>query len=72
MLRIRHTRHNYLIGNYLGLGPMSIKIPQVETVQDVQVAVDAFYFPPAGRRSWGGRVGYGIDVFDGDPRSYAN
>ena len=71
MLRIKHTRHNYLIGNCLDLGPMSIKIPQVETVEDVQTAVDSFYFPPFGKRSWGGRVGFGVDAFDGDRRTYA-
>jgi 2-keto-3-deoxy-L-rhamnonate aldolase RhmA len=71
MLRIKHTRHNYLIGNHLDLGPMSIKVPQVETVEDVQTAVDNFYFPPFGKRSWGGRVGFGIDAFDGDRVTYA-
>ena len=30
-LRIKHTRHAILIGNYLDLGPMAIMVPQVET-----------------------------------------
>ena len=31
-LRIKHTRHAYLIGNLLDLGPLAIVVPQVETV----------------------------------------
>lgn len=59
-LRIKHTRHAYLIGNYLDLGPMAIKVPEVEDQETVLEAINAFYFPPAGKRSWGGFVGYGI------------
>jgi 2-keto-3-deoxy-L-rhamnonate aldolase RhmA len=60
-LRIKHTLHTYLIGNYLDLGPLGIKVPQVEDEATVQQAIDAFYFPPVGKRSWGGWVGYGIN-----------
>ena len=43
-LRIKHTRHAYLIGNLLDLGPLAIVVPQVETVETVDEAIDAFYY----------------------------
>ena len=59
-LRIKHTRHAYLIGNYLDLGPLAIVVPQVEEESTVLEAIDAFYYPPIGKRSWGGAARYGI------------
>jgi len=59
-LRIKHTRHAYLIGNLLDLGPLAIVVPQVEKVDTVDEAVDAFYYPQMGKRSWGPSSGYGI------------
>ena len=59
-MRIRHLREAYLIGHYLDLGLFGIKVPEVQAVEAVVEAVNAFYFPPVGRRSWGGWVGYGI------------
>lgn len=52
--RIKHTRHTYLVGNYLDLGPCGVEIPQVETEATVQEALDYFYYPQVGKRSWGG------------------
>ena len=52
--RIKHTRHTYLIGNILDLGPGGIEVPQVETVETAREAVDNFYYAPNGVRSWGG------------------
>jgi 2-keto-3-deoxy-L-rhamnonate aldolase RhmA len=52
--RIKHTRNAYLIGNYLDLGPSGIEVPQVELEMTVDEAVDAFYYPQQGIRSWGG------------------
>ena len=52
--RIKHTRNAYLIGNYLDLGPSGIEVPQVELEMTVDEAVDAFYYPQQGARSWGG------------------
>ena len=60
-LRIKHTRQAYLIGNYLDLGPMAIMVPQVETQETVREAIDAFYYPPLGKRSWGPNWGYKFD-----------
>ncbi|HIE30046.1 TPA: hypothetical protein EYP66_22505 [Candidatus Poribacteria bacterium] len=59
-LRIKHTRHAYLIGNYLDLGPLAIVVPQVEEETTVLEAIDAFYYPPIGKRSWGGSARYGL------------
>ena len=51
--RIKHTRHAYLIGNYVDLGPLAIVVPQVEHESTVDEAIDAFYYPQVGKRSWG-------------------
>ncbi|MDP6666795.1 MAG: aldolase/citrate lyase family protein [Dehalococcoidia bacterium] len=59
ILRIKHTRYAHLIGNYLDLGLLGIKVPEVEDPAVVQEAINAFYYPPIGRRSWGGEVGFG-------------
>ncbi len=54
VFRIKHTRHSYLVGNILDLGPAGIEVPQTETEQTVQEALDYFYYPQLGKRSWGG------------------
>ncbi len=59
-LRIKHTRDAYLIGNLLDLGPLAIVVPQVETLETVDTALEAFYYPQVGKRSWGPSNGYGI------------
>ena len=41
-LRIKHTRQAYLIGNYLDLGLLGIKVPEVEDEAIVLEAVNAF------------------------------
>jgi len=61
LLRIKHTQHAYRLGNYCDLGVFAIKVPEVETEDVVDEAINSFYFPPIGRRSWGGWVGYGIE-----------
>ena len=58
--RIKHTRHAYLIGNILDLGPWGIEVPMVETEAIVEEALAAFYYPQVGKRSWGGNARYGI------------
>jgi 2-keto-3-deoxy-L-rhamnonate aldolase RhmA len=58
--RITHTRHAYLIGRYLDLGPSIIMVPQVEDEATVDEAINAFYYPQAGKRSWGGVARHGI------------
>lgn len=64
VLRIKHTRQTYLIGNLLDLGPVGIEVPQVELEATSDEAVANFYYPPDGVRSWGGRSRHG---FTGQP-----
>ncbi|MEM7134666.1 MAG: aldolase/citrate lyase family protein [Chloroflexota bacterium] len=59
--RIKHTRHTYLIGNMLDLGPAGVEVPQVESLATVDEALEFFYYPQKGKRSWGG-PGYGADL----------
>lgn len=58
--RIKHTRHTYLVGNILDLGPCGVEVPQVETEATVIEAVDYFYYPQKGIRSWGGAARRGV------------
>ncbi len=58
--RIKHTRHAYLIGNILDLGPWGIEVPLVEDEATVDEALAVFYYPQTGKRSWGGTARYGI------------
>jgi len=59
--RIKHTRHAYLIGNILDLGPLGVEVPLVEDEGEVDEAIDWFYYPQVGRRSWGGAARYGVE-----------
>ena len=43
--RIKNTRHAYLIGNILDLGPLGIEVPLVEEESVVEEALDVFYYP---------------------------
>ncbi len=59
-LRIKNTRHAYLIGNLLDLGPSGAEVPFVENESTVDEALEAFYYPKVGRRSSGGAARRGI------------
>lgn len=52
--RIPHTRHSYLVGRYLDLGPTSVMVPEVTEIATVDEAVNFAYYSPIGMRSWGG------------------
>jgi len=54
VFRIKHTFHSYLVGNILDLGPSGVEVPQTETAETAQEALDYFYYPQVGKRSWGG------------------
>ena len=69
--RIKHTRHAYLIGNMLDLGPQGIEVPQVELVETAEEAVKNFYYPKKGARSWGGAQRFGL-ASNTDRLEYAN
>ena len=53
LLRIKHTRHAYRLGNYCDLGVMAIKVPEVETEEIVDEAINSFYFPPHRQKKLG-------------------
>jgi 4-hydroxy-2-oxoheptanedioate aldolase len=57
--RIPHTRHTYLIGRYLDMGLSGILVPEVEATAPVDEALAYAYYPPVGRRSWGGAARFG-------------
>lgn len=62
LFRIKHTRHTYLIGNYLDLGPTGIVVPEVRDLSTVDEALHFFYYPQKGKRSWGGSSRWGIEA----------
>ena len=68
--RIKNTHHAYLIGNILDLGPAAVEVPLVTDEAIVDDAVDAFYYPQVGHRSWGGTARYGV-AGRGDRLEYA-
>ena len=68
--RIKHTRHTYLIGNCLDLGPAGVEVPQVELESTVEEAIEYFYYPPLGKRSYGSMTSFGAKNFE-DPFEYA-
>ena len=56
--RIKHPRQAFLLGKYADLGLQSILVPLVEEEETVRDAINNFYFPPLGRRSWGSVPGF--------------
>ncbi len=62
--RIPHTRNTYLIGRYLDMGLSGVLVPEVEETGPAEEAVAFAYYPPVGKRSWGGAARYG-QVQDG-------
>ena len=68
--RIKNTRNSYLIGNILDLGPAAIEVPLVEDDAIVDEAINNFYYPQVGKRSWGGAARYGVSGRD-DRLEYA-
>lgn len=63
--RIPHTRHTYLIGRYLDLGPTSILVPEVESEATVDEAIAYSYYPQVGQRSVGGVARRGVKARGG-------
>jgi len=63
--RLPHTRHTYLIGRYLDLGPLGILVPEVVNEATVDEAIDFFYYPQVGHRSWGGVARHGLQARGG-------
>ena len=70
-LRIPHTRHTYLIGRFLDLGPSGIMVPEVEDGAEVDEAIRYFYYAQVGRRSSGGVARRNLGAF-GEPTDPAS
>jgi 2-keto-3-deoxy-L-rhamnonate aldolase RhmA len=58
-LRIPHQRWAYMTGRYADLGVLAILVPLVEDVETADAAIQNFYYPPLGNRSWGGEFRFG-------------
>ena len=58
-LRIPHPREAYLTGRFADLGVLAVMVPLVEEEETANDAINNFYFPPFGNRSWGGEFRYG-------------
>jgi 2-keto-3-deoxy-L-rhamnonate aldolase RhmA len=58
-MRLPHVRLAYLTGRFADLGVMSIMVPLVEEVWTADDAIQNFYYPPLGNRSWGGEFRFG-------------
>ncbi len=59
-LRIPHTYHAYLVGRFMDLGCSAVLVPEVMKEETVNDALDYAYYPPVGRRSWGGTARFGF------------
>ena len=70
-LRIPHTRHTYLVGRFLDLGPTGILVPEVQEMAEVDEAIAFFYYAQVGRRSWGGEARRNFSAFT-DPANSAS
>ena len=57
-LRIPHVKFAHLTGRFADLGVMAVMVPLVEDVATADEAINNFYFPPLGNRSWGGEFRY--------------
>lgn len=53
VMRLIHPRQVWQIGHFLDLGLTGVVIPQTESPEVVAEAVESFYYPPLGRRSFG-------------------
>jgi 2-keto-3-deoxy-L-rhamnonate aldolase RhmA len=57
-LRIPHVKWAHMTGRFADLGVMAVMVPLVEEVATADDAINNFYFPPLGNRSWGGEFRY--------------
>ena len=58
-IRIPHFGWANMTGRFADLGILSILVPQVDDVETAEKAIDNFYYPPLGHRSWGGANRFG-------------
>jgi 2-keto-3-deoxy-L-rhamnonate aldolase RhmA len=58
-LRIPHPRLAFMTGRFADLGVLAILVPLVEDEETADEAINNFYYPPLGNRSWGGDFRFG-------------
>jgi 2-keto-3-deoxy-L-rhamnonate aldolase RhmA len=58
-LRIQHQKLAYTTGRYADLGVLAVMVPLVEEVETANEAINNFYYPPLGNRSYGGEFRFG-------------
>ncbi|OGV81495.1 MAG: hypothetical protein A3K19_26080 [Lentisphaerae bacterium RIFOXYB12_FULL_65_16] len=71
LLRLLHPRLACLAGRYADFGALGVIVPMVETVDVVDAAIEGFYYPPVGKRSWGPCHAIGF-TSKSDRRAYAD
>jgi 2-keto-3-deoxy-L-rhamnonate aldolase RhmA len=71
-VRIPHTRQAHLVGRFCDFGPAAILVPETVREEDVEEALDYFYYPPMGKRSFGGGTRYGMSQQKFTTRTYAD
>jgi 2-keto-3-deoxy-L-rhamnonate aldolase RhmA len=57
-IRIPHVRWAHMTGRFADLGVLAVMVPLVEDAATADEAINNFYFPPLGNRSWGGEFRY--------------
>jgi 2-keto-3-deoxy-L-rhamnonate aldolase RhmA len=57
-LRVPHVKFAHLTGRFADLGVMAVMVPLVEDEATADEAINNFYYPPFGNRSWGGEFRY--------------
>jgi 2-keto-3-deoxy-L-rhamnonate aldolase RhmA len=57
-LRIQHQKLAHMTGRYADLGVLAVMVPLVEEEETANEAINNFYYPPLGNRSWGGEFRY--------------
>jgi 2-keto-3-deoxy-L-rhamnonate aldolase RhmA len=70
-IRIPHTRYAHLAGRLCDFGPAAILVPEVMQPDDVRQAIENFFYPPFGKRSFGGSTRFGMKTRP-DARDYAS
>ena len=71
LLRLLHPRLACLAGRYADFGALGVLVPMVESVVEVEAAIEAFYYAPVGKRSFGPVHAYGFSQRQ-DRRTYAD
>ena len=60
ILRIKHPRLAFMVGAFADLGLSGVEVPQVESEDTADEALQYFYYPPQGKRSSGSYNSFGF------------